>query len=79
MSAIQSALKGLNTKLQKLEAVVESHEEIVAERAVKEKQQDLFNGEVPRNGSARHSIDPAVLASKLDNAIDQVEQILREG
>ena len=82
MSAIQNALNDLNAKLSKLESVVESHEQKASERALKEKQQDLFGGAAAKNGNGGsnvYTIDPALLASKLDMAIDKVEKILQEG
>lgn len=85
MSAgIKESLGRLNGALQSLEtAIVEKSEEI----QLREHQQDLFNAEVAQKATAsavalgadietQNSIDPAILAQRLDNIIDKVEQVM---
>jgi hypothetical protein len=80
VSAIQTALNELNSKLIKLEAAVDTQEKKSAEhkQAVQQHQQDLFTAKAV-NGNGKYAVDPAVLAGKLDMAIDKVEKILKEG
>lgn len=65
MTAILNALTALNQSLDKLETAAVEQEQ----KVLRAHQQDLFNS----------AIDPALLAQKLDIAIERVEQVLREG
>lgn len=82
-TGIKDALGRLNFALQHLEtAITEKGEEI----KLREHQQDLFNAEVAQKATTdlaadieiRNSIDPAILAKRLDNIIDKVEQVMGE-
>ncbi len=79
MTAIVSALSALSQSLENLETASSLQEE----KALKLKQQDLFNGNsATANGNDANghmTIDASVLAQKLDVTIERVEQILREG
>ena len=77
MSALYEALSGLNTKLEKLETLVESYEQIASEKAVIENQQDLFNAQKAANESV--VTEKAAIVNKLDSTIDKVERLLKEG
>lgn len=82
-TGIKDALGRLNFALQYLEtAITEKGEEI----KLREHQQDLFNAEVAQKATTdlaadieiQNSIDPAILAQRLDNIIDKVEQVMGE-
>jgi hypothetical protein len=77
VSALYEALSGLNTKLEKLETLVESYEQIATEKAVIENQQDLFNAQKAANESV--VTEKAAIVNKLDSTIDKVERLLKEG
>lgn len=85
MSAIVESLNQLNAALERLETAALQQQE-QKRQAPKSNQQDLFGsassarseGAANINGSVV-SIDPALLAKKLDIAIERVEQVLREG
>ena len=77
MATIQQALGHLYYSLENLEVATRAQEQ----KALQIQQQDLFNS---RAGNIRppandFTIDPAILAKKLDSAIDKIEQVLREG
>ena len=73
MSAIRQSLGGLARKLEKLEAAAQEQE-----RAIRQKQQqDLFGAPAAPSRSAPPRT--ALLAKKLDGAIEKIEQILKEG
>ena len=83
-AGIKESLGRLNGALQSLEtAITEKSEEI----KLREHQQDLFNAEVAQKATAsavamsadlqaQDSIDPAILAQRLDSIIDKVEQVM---
>lgn len=83
---IKESLGRLNFALQYLEtAITEKGEEI----KLREHQQDLFNAEVAQKATTamvaadvspemQNSIDPAILAQRLDSIIDKVEQVMKE-
>ncbi|PJB71186.1 MAG: hypothetical protein CO093_05895 [Alphaproteobacteria bacterium CG_4_9_14_3_um_filter_47_13] len=66
--AIFDALNALNQSLQNLEAIAAEQEK----KAYKIGQTDLFSG-------TRTSLDPALIAQKLDITIERVEKLLAEG
>ena len=68
MTAIINALTSLNQSLEKLENVAIEQEQ----KTLKMKQQDLFV-------ENQITIDPALLARKLDTTIERIELLLREG
>ena len=80
-SDIQQALGQLFQTLEHLEAAAGRQEH----KAMQVQQQDLFNtrasnGNGKVNGNrAQYAIDPALLAQRLDVAIEKIEQVLREG
>ncbi len=83
---IKESLGRLNFALQYLEtAITEKGEEI----KLREHQQDLFNAEVAQKATSnaslmatnlsaemQNSIDPAILAQRLDSIIDKVELVM---
>jgi len=78
VSAIVESLNQLNQALEKLETAAAQQEQ----KALKIRQQDLFGqaaANVSGNGVKKHLVDPAILAQKLDVAIERVEQVLKEG
>ena len=79
MTAILNALTALNQSLENLEIAAATQEQ----KALKLQQQDLFNGSAMSangsNGNGHYSVDPAILAKKLDITIERIEQVLREG
>lgn len=75
MSAILNALMALDQSLDNLESAALQSER----KASRLHQQDLFNGLSASANGSRLGIDPAMLAGKLDIAIERVEQMLREG
>ena len=75
MTALIEALTRLNKSLENLEYVATEQEQ----KVVQLKQQELFAEEQAANGNGQAAIDPALLAKKLDVAIERVEQVLQEG
>lgn len=86
-AAIKTSLNKLTSSLVKLEKAIDAKQSALkapaataAKRALAD-QNDLFGALSAQQGSASN-INPhnvRMLASRLDNAINQVEQILREG
>jgi len=73
VTAIINALVALDQSLNGLESAAFEQQR----KTVKAQQQDLFNGaSTHANGN---SIDRAMLAGKVDMAINKLEQMLREG
>ncbi|MCB9989056.1 MAG: hypothetical protein H6868_06960 [Rhodospirillales bacterium] len=66
-----SALLNVLDQLDQSVSALEDSANIAQERAARGGQTDLFGG--------APALDPAVLAQKLDIAIERVEQVLREG
>lgn len=87
MSAIYDALVRLNGMVENLEGRLVQHEKAVQElrqqKVASGAQPDLFSKPANRNGASMlqgaSGIDPSILASRLDIAIEKVEQVLREG
>ena len=83
MSTILNSLSKLDQALEKLESATEQQNRQLL--AATKNQNDLFAA--ASNGNSRMTvvaggqqlIDAAVLAKKLDIAIERVEQVLREG
>ncbi len=75
MSAIRQALEQLNGSLQNLENSVGGFEQSMAGA-----QRDMFGGpDVPAHQpSNQNDLDINLMAKRLDNAIDKVEEILSE-
>ena len=86
-SILQSALKDLDAKVERIEQVLE-HKLQKAEQ----EQQDLFAGHTANisheqtlqnqdaaNANGDNDIDPAAVTRRLDTAIARVEQLLKEG
>ena len=70
VSAVEQALLKLNQKVGQLESAMTS-----LESGMTGSQRDMF-GSVPQNGQA---VNPAVVAQKLDSAIETIENVLNEG
>ena len=66
MSAIRQALAKLDSAVGKLEGSTNT-----LETSIEARQQDMF-------GSANGSVSPAIVAQKLDSAIQKVESVLKE-
>ncbi len=90
MSAIINSLSKLDVALGRLEdAAVKQQQQVKAVRAAAAvPQHDLFNGAPVSNGNGRLAVlasngrrpaDSAVIAKKLDKAIERIEQVLKEG
>ena len=76
MSEIMTSLGRLTEALDYLEEAAKHQEQ----EQLKLKQQDLFGGGPQQDDSNNVvALDPAVIAKKLDVAIERVEQILKEG
>jgi len=76
VSTILNALSILDRSLDSLEGAVSEQEQ----RALKIKQQDLFNeSNQANNAQSGIDINPALLAKKLDLTIERMEQLLQEG
>ena len=75
MTSIFDALTALNQSLGNLEGAAVQQEQ----KALRMQQQDLFGGTQPTNGNGQYSVDPAILAQKLDITIERIEQVLKEG
>ena len=79
MSAtIYNSLKNLNYAVQKLESALENKKASMAaaQRKAAASQSDLFSAPATANAGP---INVRMLATRLDTAIDQVEQILKGG
>ena len=83
MSAIHSSLNNLNNAVQKLETALENKKATNAAAAKKgnSAQPDMFASMTAgrSNPSNLNPTNVRMLATRLDNAIDQVEKILKEG
>ncbi len=75
-AAIKSSLNKLNNAVYKLESALESKKN-APKKAAPVGQNDLFTAANP--GQNLNPSNVRMLASRLDNAILQVEQILKEG
>ena len=69
MSAVEQALLKLNQVVGKLETSASA-----MESAMSGQQRDMFGGPSASNG-----VNPAVVAQKLDSAIETIETVLNEG
>jgi signal recognition particle receptor subunit beta len=82
VSEIINALKRLNQSLEKLESAAVEQEN----RVLQINQQDLFSAGAPpvnqnattEEAASGYAVDPALVARKLDLAIEKVEKLLRE-
>lgn len=77
MSAIRQALAKLEGAVGKLEGSV-----VKLETSMAGQQRDMFGAPVKKNGNANgngHAIQGALFAKRLDQAIEKVEDLLREG
>lgn len=73
MSAVKQAMSKLDYVVAKLEGSVEGLEQTLAGQ-----QRDMFSAPSASNGNGQHP-QGAVMAQRLDNAIEKVEQLLKEG
>jgi len=80
VSTIHEALGYLFQRIETLEAATGAQEQKIKKIKAQQQahQQDLFNMQTLKARTA-NGIDPALLARKLDIAIEKVEQVLREG
>lgn len=87
-AAIKTSLNKLTSSLVKLEKVIESKQSALAAPAAAPKkgaasgQNDLFGAMTAQQQASSSNINPQnvrMLATRLDNAINQVEEILKEG
>lgn len=82
-AAIRSSLQKLNSAVGKLEgalATVQAGKKAIPAKPAGQSQTDLFSTMTSgKNPSNANSLNVRMLASRLDNAIQQVEQILKEG
>lgn len=75
MSAIQQAISKLNRAIGNLEGSVHH-----VEASMKGQQRDMFAAPAPAKPVANsNSLDPELVASRLDNAINAIEKVLKEG
>ncbi|PZQ44232.1 MAG: hypothetical protein DI551_10540 [Micavibrio aeruginosavorus] len=75
-AAIKNSLNNLSSSIVKLEKAIETKKATPASKS--SSQNDLFSAPSQQGGT----LNPAnvrMLATRLDNAINQVEQILKEG
>lgn len=84
MSAgIKASLQKLNSAVSKLEgslAQVQASKKAIPAKPAGQSQADLFSTMTAgKNPSNVNSLNVRMLANRLDNAIQQVEQILKEG
>ncbi len=78
MSTLLNALSELERSVDELESSESRMKDSIARAIQSAGQQDLFAGGAgAANGNP--APDPAVLAQKLDVAIERVEEVLREG
>lgn len=88
-AAIKTSLNKLTSSLVKLEKAIESKQSVLSAPAAPSKkgaaaagQNDLFGTMTAQQQASTSNINPQnvrMLATRLDNAINQVEQILKEG
>lgn len=84
MSAgIKASLQKLNSAISKLEGnlvQVQANKKAIPAKPAGQPQADLFSTMTAgKNPSNANSLNVRMLANRLDNAIQQVEQILKEG
>lgn len=73
MSDIVNIINGLGGAIERLEAAAVQQEQ----KLLYLQQQDLFNEQSKQEDNVSR-VDPNLIASKLDSAIQKVEQILQE-
>jgi hypothetical protein len=71
--SIQQALGQLFDSLERLETTAVRQEQKVV-KVRRQDQQDLFSGI-----ASAFAVDPALVARKIDGAIEKIEKLLREG
>lgn len=76
-AAIKSSLHKLNNAVYKLESALES-KKLATKKPATASQNDLFSAG-QQNPSNFNAVNVRMLATRLDTAINQVEQILKEG
>jgi hypothetical protein len=77
VSAIKHALARLDSAISKLEGAAESYESSLTGA-----QRDMFVAPAKPNGMKKqngHDLDSALMARRLDQAIEKVEAILKDG
>ncbi len=81
-AAIQKSLGKLNSAVAKLETAIEAKKAVPAPvKKASGPQNDLFSalGAVPAQAAQMNAANVKMLATRLDHAINQVEEILKEG
>lgn len=73
MSIVRSSIENLHSAIMRLESAVTNMEETRMGE-----QRDMFAA-APSNENASKSMDSSLIAKRLDNAIEKVEQLLRDG
>ena len=73
VTALKQALEKLNTSLVNLESCVSGLEDNLAGQ-----QRDMFGGHATASNENVNTIDAALVAKRLDIAIERVEQVLSE-
>lgn len=75
MSAVRSSIENLHNAIMRLDSALTDLEE-----NRKGEQRDMFAAPASNeNGSDDNSADNSVIAKRLDNAIEKVEQLLKDG
>lgn len=81
-AAIRTSLNKLHNAVQKLEGAIETKKAVAAtQKKGSQNQSDLFGAMTAgqQNTSNMNAVNVRMLATRLDTAINQVEQILKEG
>ncbi|PZO80104.1 MAG: hypothetical protein DI626_11375 [Micavibrio aeruginosavorus] len=81
-AAIQTSLTKLNAAVKKLETALDTKKaDVSRQRKASPAETDLFSAMTAgqNNPSNMNPVNVRMLATRLDNAIDQVEKILKEG
>ncbi len=81
-AAIRTSLNKLNAAVEHLERAVETKKNAPAPKKGNQSQADLFGAMTAGQQPASNNFNPVnvrMLATRLDNAINQVEEILKEG
>ncbi len=76
MSDIVNVINGLGHAIERLEAAAAQQEQ----KLLQIQQQELFPAAtIPQVSNSANTVDPSMIANKLDSAIEKVERMLREG
>ncbi|MFP4314332.1 MAG: hypothetical protein ACLFR0_08395 [Alphaproteobacteria bacterium] len=74
MSAVRSSLENLHNAIVKLESAVG-----IMEESRMGEQRDMFSIAPSNENGTQKILDGGVIASRLDNAIEKVEKLLKDG